>query len=188
MDKKTVSTKDITYTAVGVILIAIGAWISIPMTVPFTLQTFSVFAVLSILGGRKGTLAVLVYLLTGMIGFPVFSSFRGGAGVLLGATGGYLVGFIFIGISVMIAEKAGAGRIGAIAAMVAGLLICYAFGTVWFISGYANDTGSVGVMTALSWCVFPFIIPDLVKLAAAAVLSERVKKILGIEASEKERK
>ena len=173
VDKKIISTKDITYTAVGVILIAIGAWISIPMTVPFTLQTFAVFAVLSILGGRRGTIAVLVYLLTGMIGFPVFSSFRGGASVLLGATGGYLVGFIFIGISVMIAEKAGAGKIGVIAAMLAGLFVCYAFGTVWFIFGYANDTGSVGVMTALSWCVFPFIIPDIIKLAVLKISSER---------------
>ena len=62
--------------------------------VPFTMQTFAVFLALGLLGGRRGTYAVLVYLLLGMIGIPVFSGFRGGPGVLLGTTGGYILGFL----------------------------------------------------------------------------------------------
>ena len=65
-----------------------------------------------------------------------------------------------------------------IISMVLGLLACYAFGTVWFVVVYAQKTGPVGLWTALGWCVFPYMIPDLVKLALAVLLSHRVKKFL----------
>ena len=65
-----------------------------------------------------------------------------------------------------------------ILSMLAGLFVCYAFGTVWFHQVYARQNGAVGWMTVLGWCVFPFIIPDLVKIALAAVLAPRVRKII----------
>ena len=65
-----------------------------------------------------------------------------------------------------------------IAACVLGLAVCYAFGTAWFLVVYARNVGPIGLMTALGWCVFPYIIPDLAKLALAVVLSRRVKKFL----------
>lgn len=71
------------------VLIAICSWISIPMTVPFTLQTFAVFLAVGVLGGKRGSLAVLIYILLGAVGIPVFAGFSGGIGVLLGNTGGY---------------------------------------------------------------------------------------------------
>ena len=64
------------------------------------------------------------------------------------------------------------------AALVIGLAACYAFGTAWFMFVYIRNTGPVGVMTVLSWCVFPFIIPDIVKMALAVVISRRVRGIL----------
>ncbi len=90
-------TLDLVYIAVFAVLMAVCAWISTPKTpisVPFTLQTFAVFAALVILGGRRGFWAVVVYLLMGLVGLPVFSGFQGGPGVLLGTTGGYIIGFI----------------------------------------------------------------------------------------------
>ena len=86
-----------TYIALFAALIAVCAFITIPMPLPFisfTLQTFGVFAALGILGGRDGTTAVAVYILLGAIGVPVFSGFRGGFGVLIGPTGGYIAGFL----------------------------------------------------------------------------------------------
>ena len=89
------TTLDLVYISLFSVLIAICAWIAIPSMVPFTLQTFGVMCTLGLLGGKRGTLAVLVYLLLGAVGIPVFSNFRGGIGMLVGSTGGYLLGFLF---------------------------------------------------------------------------------------------
>ena len=89
---------DLIYMALCAALIAICSWITVPATIPFTMQTFAVFCVLGLLGGRRGSMAILVYILLGVVGLPVFSGFQGGIGALLGTTGGYIVGFIFIGL------------------------------------------------------------------------------------------
>ena len=108
-----------------------------------------------------------------------FSGFKGGIGVLLGTTGGYIVGFIFMGLIYWLMESLlGEKPALRIAALVIGLVVCYAFGTAWFLFVYARTSGAIGLGTALSWCVFPFILPDLVKMALAVMLSERVKKYL----------
>ena len=95
--KKRFKTIDLAYIAIGAVLITICSWISIPTTVPFTMQTFAVFFVLSFLGGKRGTIAIIVYVLLGAVGVPVFSHFTSGIGILLGNTGGYMVGFILMG-------------------------------------------------------------------------------------------
>ena len=88
--KKThsLSTLDMAYIALMAVLMAVCSWISVPMEIPFTMQTFALFCALGLLGGRRGTIAVLVYILMGAIGLPVFSGFGGGLGRLLGVTGG----------------------------------------------------------------------------------------------------
>ena len=68
------------------------------------------------------------------------------------------------------------------ASMVVGLIVCYAFGTVWFMYVYAKNSGAVGWFTVLGWCVIPFIIPDLVKIALALVLSKRLAGVVKTEA------
>jgi biotin transport system substrate-specific component len=65
-----------------------------------------------------------------------------------------------------------------ILSMIVALLVCYAFGTVWFMAVYMRTTGAVGLGTVLGWCVFPFIIPDLVKIALAYILSDRLRRFL----------
>ncbi len=143
--------------------------------VPFTLQTFGVFLVLSLLGWRRGTLAVLVYILLGAIGIPVFSGFSGGPGILLGNTGGYIVGFLAMGgVYGLTLRLLGKSLRSEILGLVLGLLVCYALGTVWFMVVYARSKGAVEVGTVLSWCVIPFIIPDLIKLSLALLLSRRI--------------
>ncbi|MBQ9459886.1 MAG: biotin transporter BioY [Oscillospiraceae bacterium] len=177
---KKLSTAELVYIAVCAALMALCSWISIPAVAPlppFTLQTFAAFLIVLLLGGRRGTLAMLVYILLGAIGLPVFSHFRGGIGVLLDTTGGYIVGFLFIGLIYRAAERVSDGRtVQKLAALVLGLLVCYAFGTAWFMVVYARKSGPVGLSAALSWCVLPFIIPDLVKLALAWSLAVPLKK------------
>lgn len=172
-------TLDMAYISLFAVLITVCAWIAIPFAVPFTLQTFAVFFALTALGGRRGLYAIAVYLLLGAVGLPVFTGFQGGLGILLGTTGGYIVGFlvsalVFWGIT----ARLGRSLLVTAAACLLGLVVCYAFGTVWFLAVYVRSSGPVGLTAALSWCVFPFILPDLVKLALAVTLSRRFKKYL----------
>ena len=169
-------TLDMVYIGLMACLMAICSWISIPTVVPFTLQTMGVFLAGGLLGGKRGSLAVLVYMLLGAVGLPVFSGFKGGIGALLGTTGGYIVGFLFTALIMWAMEKIpGNQTLVTSASMVLGLLACYAFGTVWFVVVYARTTGPVGLWTALGWCVFPYIIPDLAKMALALALRKRLR-------------
>lgn len=170
------SAKDMAYVAIMAVVIAICSWISIPTTVPFTLQTFAVFLAVGVLGGRRGTFAVLVFILLGAVGVPVFAGFQGGIGVLLGTTGGYIIGFLLSALLYWAMTRAlGEKTPVMVAAMVLGLIVCYAFGTAWFMIVYARNSGAIGLGTALGWCVFPFVIPDLVKIALAVGLTRVLK-------------
>ena len=175
--KSKITTKELVFTALMAVIIAVCSWISIPTTVPFTLQTFGVFMAVGLLGGKKGTISVLVYILLGAVGVPVFAGFSSGIGVLFGTTGGYIVGFLLSGLVYWAMTAAFGEKLPImIIAMVLGLLVCYAFGTAWFMIVYAKNTAPIGLMTALGWCVFPFIIPDCIKLALAVVLTKQLKK------------
>lgn len=170
-------TRDMVYIALFAVITAIGSWISIPTTVPFTLQTFSVFITLTVLGGKRGTLSILLYILLGAVGIPVFAGFKGGVGVLLGNTGGYILGFLATGLVFWGMEKIfGKNWRMQVFSLILGLAVCYAFGTVWFLAVYMQTAGSVGLMTVLGWCVLPFVIPDLVKLALAMAVSRRISR------------
>ena len=174
MDRKKIGTTDMAYIAIGAVLIAICSWISIPVVVPFTLQTFAVFLLIMLLGGMKATISVAVYILVGAVGVPVFAGFGAGIGVLFGKTGGYIIGFLLMGpIFSLMTKLFGKKLLVQIIALVTGLLVCYAFGTAWFMYIYMRDTGDVGIMTVLSWCVFPYIIPDAAKMAVAVLISRK---------------
>ena len=171
--KPKMRTVDMAYIAMFAVVMAVCAWISIPAAVPFTLQTLGVFLAVGMLGGKRGTLAVLIYLLLGAVGMPVFAGFNGGLGYMLGSTGGYIVGFLLSALT-MWGFEAMLGRKTWVLAvsMVLGLAVCYAFGTAWFMVVYAKNTGAIGLMTALGWFVIPYIVPDLVKIALALLLQK----------------
>ena len=154
-------------------LMAVCAWISIPIPpVSFTMQTFGVFLTLGILGGKWGTVSILIYLLTGVVGLPVFAGFRGSVSALLDATGGFLWGFFLSGVVYWLLE-----RLGKVPAMVAGLLVCYVCGCWWF-TVYA---GNIGWPAAVMACVVPYLLPDALKLTLAYTLSRRIRKTVRIE-------
>lgn len=177
--KKKINTYEITLTALFIAIITVCSWISIPLSVPFTLQTFAVFSCLLFLGGKNGVIAILGYILLGAVGVPVFSGFRGGLSALLGATGGYILGFLLTGLiywllTAIFKEK----TVIQILSLLLGLAACYAFGTAWFMYIYGQKTGPIGLTAALGMCVIPFIIPDLIKLLAAFFLVKKLKPII----------
>ena len=170
-------TIDLTLCGIFAAVLAICSWIQIPGPVPFTLQTFGVFAALGLLGGKRGTLSICVFLLLGAFGVPVFAGFKGGLGALFGATGGYLLGFLLSGLFVWYAEARFGSSLGVfIVSMIAGLLLCYAFGTAWFITVYTRANGAISIGKALMLCVIPFLPFDAIKLALAAAVRQALRK------------
>lgn len=160
-------------------IIAVCSQIQIPMTVPFTMQTFAVFSALAILGGKNGIISILIYIALGAIGIPVFAGFSGGIGVLFGTTGGYIIGFLFTGLIYWLLTHFFETKLPImIVALALGLIVCYAFGTAWFMLVYTRKVEAIGLAAALSWCVFPFILPDCVKLALAILIAKRLPKRL----------
>lgn len=148
-------------------LMGLCSWLSIPIPpVAFTLQTFAVLLTLGVLGGKWGSLSILLYLLLGLVGLPVFSGFRGGAAAFLDPTGGFLWGFLLGGLAYRLMEKA-----GKVPAMIGALLVCYFCGCWWF-SRYAG----VPMGTAALTCVMPYLIPDAIKLWLAWTVSRRLAK------------
>lgn len=168
--------RDLIFISLSAALTVICAYISIPLTVPITMQTFAVFFALNFLGARRGTLCALLYLSLGAIGLPVYSNGGAGIGVLFGATGGYMIGWVIAGLVMWLLEQLiGRALWAQGVSMLTGLTISYICGTAYFAFVYADIEG---LWQVLSVCVIPFIIPDLIKLALALFLGTRMKKIL----------
>ena len=179
---------DITLIAISAALITICSWISILIgPVPVTLQTLAVLAVLLTAGGRRGTIAIAVYLALGAVGVPVFSGFKGGPAAFMGPTGGFLAGFLLAALVFWLFEKLIFAKLMTTPAkkLIFGIvnslifeIIVYLVGVIWFMTVYAAQTGPVGLGTVLGWCVIPFIIPDIVKIAAASVIGSRASRFV----------
>ena len=181
--KQHFAVRDIALSALGVALIAVCSWISVPSLVPsmvpFTLQTFAVCLITALLGLRLGLWTVGSYLLLGAVGIPVFAGLKAGLGTLLGTTGGYLVGFLFTALAVGLAvDHLGRKLPVLLFSMTLGILLCYAFGTAWFVLVYTKNSGAIGIGTALAWCVLPYLIPDGIKLVLAALLTGRLYPLI----------
>ncbi|MCM1506805.1 MAG: biotin transporter BioY [Ruminococcus flavefaciens] len=169
-------TREIVLIAMFSAIMAVCSWISVPTTIPFTLQTFGVFCALSILGGKKGFFAILVYILLGAVGMPVFSGFSAGLSALTSYSGGYIWGFIFLALVFWGAEKLFGSKLGVqIISLITGMAVCYLCGTLWFM----HVTKSTFIY-GLSMCVAPYVLFDLLKMACAVGISVRVKKYVRI--------
>ena len=149
--------------------------IPLPVTlVPISLTNLAIYFSIYVIGMKSGTLSYLIYLLIGFIGVPVFSSFTSGPAKLLGPTGGYLIGFIFMAlICGYFIEKWPAKLYLHFIGMVLGTAVCYLFGTIWFI--YQQGTTFTA---ALALCVVPFLPGDLIKIILALLAGSQIRKRL----------
>lgn len=175
------TTQDLTAMALMAAVLTLCAWLALPLgPALFTLQTFGIFAALVLLGGRRGTLTILLYLFLGVVGLPVFSGFSAGAGVLLGPTGGYLLGFLALGLVYWgLTARLGQRLAVQVLALLLGLAACYGFGTAWFLLVYTGGGGAT-LRSALTLCVVPYVLPDLLKLALALLVARRVGRTLSL--------
>jgi biotin transport system substrate-specific component len=147
--------------------------IAIPISpVPISFTNLAIFFSAIILGWKKGTVSFLVYLLIGFAGVPVFSSFTAGPGKLLGPTGGYLIGFIFLALIAGFFVDKFPGKIYMhVLGMALGMVVTYLLGTGW-LAYQAN----MSFQAALFVGVIPYIPGDIVKIIIALVLGTTVKK------------
>lgn len=160
------TTQLLVLTALFTAITAVLAQIQLPFgPVPFSLAVLAVFVTGMLLPPLWACISMFVYMVLGVIGVPVFANFGAGPAALFGKTGGYVIGYFAIALCTSLAVKY-SGKVLIIAlAMLAGLVICYAFGTAWFMF----VTGS-GLAASLAWCVFPFILPDIAKAVCAYLL------------------
>lgn len=173
--KTKIPVKDMTQIAIITALLCILAPMSIPIgPVPVSLTGLIIYLSLYVLGMKKGTLSLLIYLLIGAVGLPVFSGYTGGLAKLTGATGGYLVGFLFITLIGGYAVDRWPGKYWLhFIAYVVSTAICYALGTAWFVYLMQCTLGY-----ALSVCVTPFILVDICKMVIGILVGPQVRKRL----------
>lgn len=168
---------NVTYPAFFAALTAVMSCISIPMPfslVPITGQTLAVMLTGSILSVRQAYWSMLAYLLIGAVGVPVFSGFSGGIGVLLGPTGGYLIGYL-PGVMLIALLKGQNNNLCslALANSIGGIGIVYVLGITWL-----NLVTGIGFQKAIMTGALPFIPGDILKVIAATIISAIVNKRL----------
>ena len=171
-------TKQLTVTALFTTLTIVFAQFILPLSftpVPLSLSLLPVFLAGAILPKRLAVYSQLAYLFLGIAGLPVFAGWKGGPGVVFGPTGGFLIAYPIIAYAAAkILERIKKKNTAAcVSAMLAALLICYLFGSLFFAV-----TGNVGWFQSLSATVFPFVLFDCLKIAACAVLAPAINKAL----------
>ncbi|WP_080801582.1 biotin transporter BioY [Arabiibacter massiliensis] len=185
--KKTIAgargrTRSIAFVGLTIALMGVSAWVAIPFgPVLLTLQMFALMFALLALKPREAVAAIAGYLALGAIGLPMFSGMRGGIGMLLGPTGGYLWGYL-VGAVAALAVRAGLRRVmgGGKRAWAADLAACLAFIAATYACGCVQYAAVVGVDLAASLAVTiaPFAIPDLVKAVAAVACARAVTRAI----------
>lgn len=180
-----ISTREISYVALFTALIAVGAFVAIPLgPVPFTLQPLFVLLAGLMLGARLGALSVVAYLILGLMA-PVFHSGTSGLGVLLGPTGGYLLGFVLGAMVAGWVGRAGEASTGRlVVGGIAGLAPIYVLGAAWL----AWSLRTTDLSVVLVGGVLQFLPFDIIKAVAAGLIAHRLlKSQLGLPADQRRR-
>jgi len=163
-------------------LMAVFSQIMVPLPftpIPINLGLLAVWICGGILGAKRGAIAVLVYILLGAVGIPVFAGFNAGLGALAGPTGGFIIGYLpsVIVFGLLLGHMEGKKTVeGFLLIIVRGLpamAVCYALGTTWFMI-----TTGRGLFESLVMCVFPFILGDVLKVVAAVLVCVALRKPL----------
>lgn len=168
-----------TLTLIGLmtaVLCVLGPWaFTLPFSpVPISLGTLGVYFVVIVLGRTTGTLSVLLYLLLGLVGVPVFTGFMGGPAKVFGPTGGYLIGYIFMAfICGYFTEKFAGKYILCCLGMCLGTLVCYFFGSIWMANQLNLSFIEACIMGAL-----PYLPGDLLKILFANAIGGKLRVAL----------
>lgn len=175
MENQNTRLKDLVFIALMTAILCILAPLSVPIgPIPLSLATFVVYIMAYVLGWKRGSAAVLLYLLIGIVGIPVFSNYGAGLQKVVGPTGGYLVSYILlVCITGFVCEKVKCAYIPSILAMICSTFILYMIGSAWL--AFSNHMTFGAAITA---GMLPFIPGDLIKIAIASVLGKQLHERL----------
>ena len=173
VNTQTARTKKIVLIGLMTAVTCILGPLSIPLPfspVPISLTNFAIFLAVFILGMKDATISFIIYLLLGAVGVPVFSAFSGGLGKLVGPTGGYLFGFIFLALIMgFFMEHFDRKIVPTIIGMIIGMAVCYIFGTVWLAK-----LMNLSFNEALALGVLPYLAGDVAKIIIAVIAGPRL--------------
>lgn len=175
MSNSTAKTRRLTMCALFAALTGVCSQIVIPLPmIPINLALLAVHLAGALLGKSLGAFSMIVYAALGICGIPVFANFGAGPAILLGKTGGYVLGYIICAFIVGLMTQKKKAFLWTCFSMVIGVAACYTFGTIWFMLLTKMD-----LWTSLVYCVFPFLIGDAVKILLAAYLAGRLQRQVG---------
>lgn len=161
--------------AMCIAFITLCSWITLPFAVNFTLQLFAIFFISGCFPLSISMPAIAVYILIGLMGVPVFSGFNSGLSALLGASGGFIISFIFIALIVSPFQKLYSGSIWMyILTTSASLIVCYVFGCIWYMYVFCYSA-DCSLITAIAVCVLPFILIDILKISLSAIMLKKLQ-------------
>ena len=156
----------------SVAFITVCSWISFPFAVNFSLQTFAIFLIAAAFPASVSLPAVAIYILLGLVGIPVFSGFNSGLSALFGPSGGYIIAFLPVATIISAFRKKFLNQsLIYVAVATLSTTVCYVFGCIWYVLIFSPSTT---VLSALTICVFPFIIPDCTKILLSAIILKKL--------------
>ena len=157
-------------------ILVLSSWITIPIYIGITLQTLALFVISYVMKPKVSLLTVLSYIFLGVCGIPVFSGFGSGISAVLGPGGGFILGFLLVPILIAPFRNLARNNILYLfLPMLVSLAILYVCGTAWYAYVYGTADG-ISFFAAVSVCVIPFILPDIIKILLAAVIIKRLQK------------
>lgn len=175
MDASTQKLKLMVYSSIMASLMAVGAYIAIPIgPVPIVLQNLFVMLAALLLGGRWGFISVCVYLLAGAVGLPVFAGGTGGIGKFVGPTGGYLIGFALAAYLIGTISEKGKGNVYIdMLAMLIGTIVIYAVGVSWL-----KVVTDMTFAKSFAVGALPFLLGDAIKIVAAVSIAKALRPMI----------
>lgn len=175
---KSIKVRDITVVALFVALISLCSFMTVYFgAIPLTLQLLGVFCAVNILEAKRSFAAVVCYLLLGAVGLPIFNGFTGGLGNLFGATGGFLLSFPLVSLAVGLICRFKKNFMTFVLGNFVGVIVCHFCGVLWYWLIFLKDLSFDGLLSSVITCSLPFLLPDIIKVIAAAFLSDRVRRI-----------
>lgn len=180
-------TRSIAFVGLTIAIMGVSAWVAIPFgPVLLTLQMFALMFAIMVLTPKQCMAAIAGYLVLGAVGLPMFSGMRGGIGMLMGPTGGYLWGYLLGAVAALLVREAlgratgGARSLGGTKAFAVDMMACLAFIAVTYVCGCFQYAAVVGVDLAAAFAVTiaPFAVPDVLKAVAAVLCARAVKRAI----------
>ena len=166
--------------SISVCILVVFSWINIPFPIPITLQLIAVFVISGLFDWKISITSIAAYIILGIIGLPVFSSFNGGLAFLFGPTGGYIISFLIVPFITLLFKKVfnNSNTCSLIVSFIVSLLLIYTIGTLWYLEFAEIAVSHITFTSIIMITVVPFIFVDTLKIIISVFSIKKLRKIL----------